>query len=196
MQLEANETATQQPAATVEEIVVAVTLAPDVATKVALILTWLCAGRVGDVLKVARREVTLAPDFATTGDLTVKFSRGKGARFNQPYTVPSTCPEEWRGLLNQFLAPLQPADWLFPGQEKVFGPAVKMALRTANPTYTVRALRRGALQRMAKAGVPHETLMTFSGHKRLDTLMRYLDWGAEAGLRVQAARAAATNLVA
>jgi hypothetical protein len=49
---------------------------------------------------------------------------------------------------------------------------------------------------MSQAGVPSETLMTFSGHKRVDTLMRYLNWGAEAAGRAEEARAAAAHLVA
>ena len=76
----------------------------------------------------------------------------------------------------------------------LFRSLVNLALRTADPTFTVRALRRGALQAMSTAGVSTETLMLFSGHKRLDTLLRYLNWGAEAGERAGQARAAAQHL--
>ena len=92
---------------------------------------------------------------------------------------------------------MQPDQWLFPGGTRTFGPMVCAALRTANPEYSVRALRRGALQAMAKSGASEATLMLFSGHKRVDTLMRYLNWGAEAGARqIQAQQAAAHLQVA
>ena len=195
LQLRANEeSSAPQPAADASEVWRAVRLAPDVATKVALVMTWMCAGRVGDVLKLQRREVTLAPDFATSGAVKILFCRGKGARFSQPYTVPTRCAEQWRPLLQQYLAERQPTDWLFPGGPRSFGSLVSMALRTANPAYSVRALRRGALQAMSQAGVSSETLMLFSGHKRVDTLMRYLNWGAESEQRATAARAAAAHL--
>jgi hypothetical protein len=185
-----------QPAAVVDDVRLAVTLAPDVATKVALVLTWLCAGRVNDVLLVKRSELILEPSFASTGAMRVTFCRGKGARFSQPYTVPTTCPLEWRGLLTQYLATFRPTDWLFGGGQPTLGPLVNLALRSANPTFTVRALRLGALQAMSRAGVPLETLTLFSGHKRQDTLLRYLNWGAEAGERSEQARTAALHLMA
>ena len=188
------ERADKQPAAVLDEIRTAVRLAPDVATKAALVLTWICAGRVGDVLKVKRKEVALEHNFATTGDLKVTFVRGKGARFSQPYAVPTTCPLEWLPLLRQYLSQFKPEDWLFPGGTKVYGPLTSVALRTANPTFTVRALRRGALQAMAESGVPDATLLYFSGHKRLDTLWNYLNWSAASADKAKRAREAAVHL--
>jgi hypothetical protein len=185
-----------QPAAAVAEVRKAVARAPDVATKVALVLTWVCAGRVGDVLKVKRQELVLEEDFAASGAIKITFCRGKGARFSQPYTVPTVCPQEWRRLLLQFITPLHPWEWLFPGGTKRFGPLTNAALRAANPTFTVRALRRGALQALSHAGVPTETLLVFSGHKRVDTLLRYLNCGAEAAERTEQARTAALHLAA
>jgi integrase len=176
------------------EVVAAIENAPDVATKVALAITWTCAGRVGDVLKLQRSDVTLDADFATNGNLKVLFSRGKGARFSQPYTVPSTMPEELRTIVLQYLQDFLPTQWLFPGGTKRFGPLTNQALRSANPTFTVRALRRGALQAMAENKVEFEILMVFSGHKRVDTLQRYLNWGASAGARQHLAQSAARFL--
>ena len=131
-----------------------------------------------------------------TGDLKVLFKRRKGARFSQPYTVPTTCPDEWRTLVRDYLLPIEPSDWVFPGGTHVFGARACMALRTIEPSFTVRALRRGALQAMSRKGASEATLMLFSGHKRADTLMRYLDWGAESADRAQQAREAALHLVA
>ena len=196
-QLRANEEQIgSQPAATMAQTRRAISKAPDVPVKVAIALTYSCAGRVGDVLKVKRQEVTMEKDFMATGAIKVAFCRGKGARFSQPYTVPTTCPPEWRSLVHQYLQGMESSAWLFPGGTQTFGVKVNMALRAVDPEFTVRALRRGALQAMARAGVSIETLLLFSGHKRVETLLRYLNWGAEADERAQLARAAALHLVA
>jgi hypothetical protein len=49
---------------------------------------------------------------------------------------------------------------------------------------------------MAVNGVPLETLMQFSGHKRVDTLKRYLDYGAAATAEHNSAYSAAAHLTA
>jgi hypothetical protein len=149
---------------------------------------------VGDVLKTKRKDITLEQSFDTTGAIKVLFCRGKGARFKQPYTVPTTCLREWRPLLRQYLDALSPEDWVFPGGTRTYGPLTSIALRSANANFTVRALRRGALQAMAIQGVDFATLRLFSGHTNDDTLKRYLDWGAMAGLMAQQARGAARHL--
>jgi hypothetical protein len=41
----------------------------------------------------------------------------------------------------------------------------------------LRSVRRGALLRAAACGVTDDELQLLSGHKRRDTLMRYLGWG-------------------
>ncbi len=143
-----------------------------------------------------RSAVVLLPNFLEEGKMSVEFSRGKGARFTQPYTVPTVCPQAWRTLLLQYLESMRPTDWLFPGGTMRFGRLVNLALRTVNPKFSVRALRRGALQAMARAGVPLKDCMTFSGHQRLNTLLQYLDLEAEAEERATAARAAAVHLAA
>ncbi len=183
-----------QPAATIEEMLSAVAWAPDVATKVALALTWCTAGRVGDVLKLQRQNIKLDADFLTNGRTHLTFSRGKGAQLVQPYTVPTICIEEWRTLVHRFMQGMMPTEWVFPGGTKTFGPLTNAALRTVNPEYTVRAIRRGALQAMAAAGETDATLMLFSGHKSVDTLHRYLNWGAASAARTTDAFAAAQNL--
>jgi ubiquitin C-terminal hydrolase len=194
-QLVANEEMVgSQPAATVEEMVDAVNLAPDVAVRVALALTWCCAGRVGDVLKLQRRDVQLDPQFLTNGAMLITFARGKGALLGQPYTVPTLCLEEWRPMVLQYLNSTQPNAWVFPGGTQTFGVLVNLALRTANPNYSVRAIRRGALQAMAADGAPDAVLVIFSGHKSADTLHRYLNWGAKSAARSSSGFEAAASL--
>ena len=172
-----------------------VRLAPDAATKVAIILTWLCGGRVGDVLKAVQREVKLDHQFNRNGKLKVFFARGKAAQLgSDPYHVPTVCPAPWRPILRQYLEQFGPREELFPGGPKRFGSLVNLAVRTVTPNHSVRALRRGALQTMARNGVPLETLMFFSGHKSVDTCKRYLGWGEHAGEMAAQAQDAARHL--
>ena len=108
--------------------------------------------------------------------------------------MPTECPSLWRALVWQFLHSLEPEEDLFPGGTRRFGPLVNVALRVAHAEFTVRALRRGALQLMATNGANAETLKLFSGHRRDDTLMRYLNWGAQSADRDAMARSAARYL--
>ena len=89
-------------------------------------------------------------------------------------------------------------DLLFPATADVplpkRMPALLSAIRAADPELNLRAMRRGALQTMALAGVSAETLMTFSGHTNDKTLKRYLDWGRLFGAAETAGRAAARHL--
>jgi integrase len=188
------EQARQQPACATPQMSSAIAAAPDVPTKAALMLTWVCGGRVGDTLKLTANDVALDPSFATTGHMKVLFARGKGALLGSPYTVPTVCPLEWRGVLSAFLRGFSPEQSLFPGGYDSHGPAVSAALRSVDPSFTARAIRRGALQAMALQGVPLETIMVFSGHKRQATCLRYLGWGNTAEGIARQARAAAAHL--
>jgi hypothetical protein len=75
------------------------------------------------------------------------------------------------------------------------GRTVAAALKKVDPALEQRSVRRGALQQMADEKVPDETLLLFSGHKRLETLKRYLEWGRKGGVREQRGREAAQHLI-
>jgi hypothetical protein len=72
---------------------------------------------------------------------------------------------------------------------------IKIALRRSHPELEQRSLRRGALQTLACApGITDELLMEFSGHTRVATLRRYLNWGKAAPHLQQEMRRAAGGL--
>jgi integrase len=192
----ANEQHSPQPAATVEQMHEAFDAARHQAIRAALALIYSACGRKLDIFGTKRKEITLADDFIVTGKMLILFVRGKGARFSQPYTVPTTMPAAWRVTTRDYLESKQPEDWLFPGGDKAWGSRLRTALRVPSlgATVTVRAIRRGALQAMAHAGVDAATLMLFSGHKRVETLMRYLNWGAEAEALTAGGQRAALHL--
>jgi hypothetical protein len=194
-QLANEEMVNSQPATTAEEMLTAVELAPDVATRTALAMCWCTAGRMGDTLKLQRRDVKLDEDFLHNGKFLVTWVRGKGSLLGTPYTTPSVCLEEWRAMMFRYINTAGPNAWLWPGGTRTFGALTNLALRTANPQCTVRAIRRGSLQAMATAGVKDETLLLFSGHRSIDMLQKYLNYSVSSAARSNSAFAAAANLV-
>jgi hypothetical protein len=114
--------------------------------------------------------------------MTVIFQDGKGFHFRGIYTVHTHLPAKWKQEVTEYLRRFTgPAELLFPAEEDL--PLAKRmsamcrAIRVANPKLSLKSLRRGSLQTMAQNGTPIDTLMTFSGHKEVETLKRYLDWG-------------------
>ena len=171
---------------TKEQVVKAVAAARSNNVQEQLALAWLTAGRVGCTLQLKREDVQLGPN----GTMSVQFRRGKGVAMGAPYTVHTKCPPEWQPILNRLLSRTSPGGFLWPYDNReartAGGKDVAKALKEIDPQLEQRSLRRGALQQMADAGVDDATLMTFSGHRRVETLHRYLDWGRKG--RSRAAR--------
>jgi integrase len=169
-------------------------LRSDPLTAMALILLWLLCARPGCIIALRRRNLTLEPG----GRLRCTFTKGKGVEFRGPYTVATTCPPDWLPHLEAFLRTRQPHEPLFPlapGERPGTRHRLMLAaLRTADPNLNLRATRRGSLQALAQAGVPLDTVMTFSGHKEQKTLLRYLNWGKEANAVHEQAFDAARHL--
>lgn len=182
------------PASTLHQVQAAVSKCLNPETRVAMMLAWLTAARCGCILQLKRQDVALAPDRS----LTVTFRRGKGVKFRGPYTVPTLAPVEWMPALRRWLDSCSPLHFLFPADSVAHrcakGRLIMLALRSVDPSLNQRAIRRGALQHMARAGVPIEDLMVFSGHKSRDTLNRYLRWGLDAEVTAQHTRVAARLL--
>jgi integrase len=150
----------------------------DVSTGMALKMMWSTCARVGCTTKLRRGDVLLRPD----GAMDVTFRDGKGVAFRGPYTVPTRIPPHWYPALAAYLASIpRPSDLLFPVAPGTHpsdrNRAMLEALRCSRQELNMRAMRRGSLQTMARARVPLELLMVFSGHRNVETLKRYLDWG-------------------
>jgi integrase len=185
---------TRQVSATLRDIEDALDQEPREAARVALLVMWLTAARPGCTLQLRTGDVEMKPD----GSTTVHFRSGKGVKFRGPYTVHTEVPEHYRSEMRSFLDAATRGDLLFPATGEVplnkRMPALLNALRQARPELNLRAMRRGALQTMALAGVDAETLMEFSGHTNVMTLKRYLDWGRLHGQAAAAGQAAARLL--
>jgi integrase len=134
-------------------------------------------------------------------------SEGKVVAKRGPYTVPTVIPKEHAILVLKYLRKAlgpnpAPNARLFESDKNKPNSVshnhqlklMRQALRISNPTIGTRAIRRGSLQAMAEAGVEHETLMTFSGHTSVNTLLRYLNWGRKSNQQVNNAQAVAHHL--
>lgn len=164
-----------QSAATFADIKEAVNRNTDSHVRAFLMLLWLLCARKGDVARLQTNAVTLEP----SGRLTASIRQGKGVLARRGlYQVVSECPPEWRQELNSFLSAPRPENATFLFRKSLGANAeINNALKMANPSLTTRSVRRGALQCIAKdPKVDEATLMKMSGHKRVETLHRYLDW--------------------
>lgn len=145
----------------------------NIVTFSAILLSWHSAARPCDILKLARADVSINENKT----LSIRFRRGKGVRCRGPYTVHTgTVPQRHLDRLSRWLN--ERRSWLFPKEYK--GATIKETLRTLTGIKELeqRSLRRGSLQCLSRApGMTDEVLMLFSGHLRLSTLKRYLDWG-------------------
>lgn len=141
-------------------------------------LMWLSAARSGDITTLQCRDVSMsaAPTPAGEHTVTLAMRRGKGARFRGPYEVTVQLGKAESALLWSLLQNR-------PRRGKVFDPGdeipkrVRAALRELNPDAAMASVRRGAVQHLAARGVPEEVLMSMTGHRRQETLQRYLGGG-------------------
>ena len=200
-----------QTIATIERINAALAAVElnDLRTMAAIILQWYLGARVGDVLNLKWKDLELTQLRDGILQLKATISEGKVISKRGPYTVPTLIPQQHARLLLQYFRTAShlgqtphPSARLFPSQEGKPGAIshnhqqklIRQALKKAHPQLCTRAIRRGSLQAMADAGVDHETLMVFSGHTDVKTLLRYLNWGRNAGAQIQRANQAATHL--
>lgn len=147
------------------------------------LLLWMCwhfAARVGDMRQVHHRDVALPQE--REGSVKVVFRYGKGGAFWGPYTIMANLPssvikmfQEW--CRSHTKGPL----WSVADQKRVSEVMAEQGL-------SLRSIRRGALIHHAQKGAEDSDIQLLSGHKRSDTLMRYLGWGSESSTAAKAAR--------
>lgn len=143
-----------------------------------LLLWWATAARSGDALLLQSWAILTLRTSHGLPLRSVKFVEGKGVTLRGPYTVHTLVPLQH--LLDRLLTNTE--DYIFPPQfrQKIANKVIE-ALKQADPRIEMRSIRRGSLQALAMADVNEQTLMSFSGHKCLPTLHRYLDWGTMRG---------------
>jgi integrase len=155
---------------------------------VVLILAWSTVGRIGDVLKLQRPEVTLEGQ-----NLKCRFLEGKGVTLRKrPYTVHSTVKAMFVSVVSRWLQ-AEGGPRLF---QDTHGLRKKLRnyLRDCNKKYEMRSVRRGAAIAMARNNVDIETIRHFTGHASVEMTERYLSWGWWDGKRAMEDRKAAAFL--
>ena len=191
-----------QLAATVDDICLGVASSTDLESRVGLILQFYTAARVGDVAQLHVPDLQLDP---STRHVKVTIRRGKVIARRGPYCVNTYLSSDHFQELEAFidkrareLQRIPQAPTLFSYSVTQLASIMRCDLRAASPNtaqpLTTRAIRRGALQTMAKNGVPVETLLTFSGHTNVNTLKRYLNFGRILSVEEAGAQAAARFL--
>lgn len=138
-------------------------------------LSWFFAARVGDMRQVCRQDVRLLR--TGTRDkvhVTITFRFGKGAAFWGPYSIHTFIPKAIAQALSATVAAARHDASLFSTADQ---DRLAKAVR-AIPCCSLRSFRRGSLLHLAQCGVSDDNLQLLSGHKRRDTLLRYLGWGS------------------
>ena len=168
----------------------------------AIMITWLCAGRVGDATQFRKEDFRLDKISDDTGfmKLRIVVRRGKAARLAQPHTIYTICPPQWATRLLAYLNEFEPTAPLFNrATAKSWGKLraeITRVLRTNNKLFSQKALRRGALQTLAmNPSTDLATVRLFSGHTTDDMLLRYLNWGLHSNKQAAAGQKAALSLV-
>ena len=187
----------RQPAATFDEMHDAAMKATDPQIRAFIMLLWTLAGRKGDIAKLRKGSVQL--DVPKPGDIQVFVQDGKGVMVRRgKYNLASVVPSPWRQELASFI---RAQDVSAPEHRFLFRRSLGLnsevlnAIRLTNPQLSVRSVRRGALQALgADPNVAPETIMQLSGHRRKETLERYLDWGSHSAKDHRDTRRAAANL--
>ena len=156
-------------------------------------MVWHFASRVGDLRQCRPDDIVVgsaspasSADRDVTHLVTITFRYGKGAAFCGPFSVCCRLPATVASALVELLisARARPDAPLWASRDQS---ALSAAVAGSCPGCSLRSLRKGALVRAAAHGVPDGALMVLSGHRRMDTLHRYLGWGAASSTKAETA---------
>ena len=135
-------------------------------------MCWRFASRAGDMRQILGDDVTIeGPDRNGRVPVAVLFRRGKGAAFWGPYSVHSIFPAN---VAQRLAAHLRDSPILFAKSDQQ---QTANAIKRMGKNLSLRSMRKGALTHAAMNGVSESSIQLLSGHKRRDTLLRYLGWG-------------------
>jgi hypothetical protein len=143
--------------------------------------------RLGDVAQLRRSDIKFSVAPAGTPieglNMAVTFFKSKTARHIGPHTVHTFIPRVWTPCIVDFLNTLEPDQPIFPmaSPRESHIAAATASLKVVDQRLEARSLRRGSLQTMASAGTSFELMLSYSGHKTKDSLLRYLNWGSIVG---------------
>eukprot|EP00796_Vickermania_ingenoplastis_P007149 gene7149-biopygen4654 len=145
-----------------------------------LSMMWALAARAGDIGSLRAKDITLEmqPRQDGTHSLGIVQRFGKGTRFRGTYWPASTLAPEEASELRKLKAQRNPKQRLVSAAEDdLIRTQIRTALQRHNRESALPSVRKGAIRHLAAQGVSEETLMRLTGHKRVETLYRYIGHG-------------------
>ena len=147
-----------------------------------LMMSWSFAMRVGDARRVRVDRIQFAElEEKDTTRISLTIVDGKSVRYTGPYTVIEEVNNEVakRLLERRRLAVARGADTLFNEESQRLLSSCVSTLRVEGlGDYSLRSIRKGRIQYLSSIGATGPELLSLTQHRSLNTLRRYLGWGA------------------
>lgn len=154
-------------------------------------MMWHWASRPKEMREVRPCDVVIkAPRDDSFSHVSITFHSGKVVPYCGPYTVHVMLPKEVTCALQAAVSQYPADQALFSTRDQAILAEVIGNLQGGDdglPRLNLRSIRRGAVLHLAGKGVRDVELQLLTGHKRMDTLMRYLGWGRESATMREAA---------
>jgi integrase len=163
-----------------------------------ILLCWFTSGRPGDVMRLRGSCINLQAQPADKEQIAVEFRQHKTSRSRSAYVVHTSIPARYLSFLTKRVKQAG-AGFLFClptlASKRQLLTDLREWLRSVDPTFNSRSLRRGTLQAIGSdAKNPMEVLMAFSGHTTAATTDHYLSYGAMNKNRAMTSAKAAMGL--
>ncbi len=162
--------------------------ASTLSTRTLLQVSWWFAARIGDLRCVKAADVSVQKKASEPTHIT--FKGGKGGAFWGPFTIASVLPANVAKDLTELIRRGRNAPTIWSRTDQAH-----LATLVATDGLNLRSIRRGALLHYASKGVSDDHLQLLSGHKRKDTLLRYLGWGRHSSTADEAAQVRAEQVM-
>ena len=120
---------------TLHDITKAIEQAPTEAIRVALIITWACCARVGDVTQLKNCNVDLQERKDGLWDFVVFFERGKVIGKIDPYHVHTAIPADAAVTLQRYLEKNHASKFMFPCPSRGVRAALLRSIRNHLRTF-------------------------------------------------------------
>eukprot|EP00796_Vickermania_ingenoplastis_P003681 gene3681-biopygen2213 len=159
-----------------------------------LSMMWAMASRAGDISGLRQKDVTLATSVRPDGTVAVGVEQkvGKGTRFRGTYWPASTLLQEEAAELRRAMSLVSPNQRLFRDHE-ILKDHIRKALHRENRASALSSVRK-VCPAPCTARRERGDLMRLMGHKRVETLYRYLGHGLPVTQEAVAAQDAAARV--
>jgi hypothetical protein len=158
-----------------EEQVLAIRDTPTHEAQTVFELAWCTTQRLGDILKLAKTDVSQVGDNSSrTAYVCLTFRRGKVLKKIKPYTI--HIPKD-HDLGKRLLALLTKKSALLFTEADIHK-SIRAALVSVDNNLSVLSIRRGAIQNLSQKGLSTASTLALTQHKNLPMLHHYLANGS------------------